>query len=181
MLQNWNATDQMGTVTTKKEKNMKKFAIISAVLFLGLSASATELNSIFYGIRSGIDTLSDVNRLRGQVIQTNAQKQELENKQETLQNSQPQNANYSNSETPKTNSSFVPSSAEDEGTAFTAKSNYAMGNIYLKQGKYREAIDSYYNAKMLFEAIGDTENAQKSEQVIEYAQEMRCEFGDYCQ
>ena len=175
MLQNWNATDQMGTVTTKKEKNMKKFAIISAVLFLGLSTSATELNSIFYGIRSGIDTLSDVNRLRGQVIQTNAQKQE------TLQNSQPQNANYSNSETPKTNSSFVPSSTEDEGTAFTAKSNYAMGNIYLKQGKYREAIDSYYNAKMLFEAIGDTENAQKSEQVIEYAQEMRCEFGDYCQ
>ena len=42
MLQNWNATDQMGTVTTKKEKNMKKFAIISAVLFLGLSTSATE-------------------------------------------------------------------------------------------------------------------------------------------
>lgn len=37
MLQNWNATDQMGTVTTKKEKNMKKFALKKQGLNLPLS------------------------------------------------------------------------------------------------------------------------------------------------
>lgn len=159
---------------------MKKFVVISVILLLGLSTQASDLNDIFYSIRNGVDILSDVNRLHGQVNQTNAQKRELENKQKTLQNSQQQTQNYSNSES-QNSSNNAASSSEDEGTAFTAKSNYAMGNIYLKQGKYREAIDSYYNAKMLFEAIGDTENAQKSEQIIEYAQEMRCEFGNYCQ
>lgn len=60
---------------------MKKLAILSIVLLCGLCCQATELNSIFYGIRNGIDVLSDVNRLRGQVNQTNAQQQEKVNKQ----------------------------------------------------------------------------------------------------
>lgn len=160
---------------------MKKLAILYIVLLCGLCCQATELNSIFYGIRSGIDTLSDVNRLRGQVIQTNAQKQQLENKQtteipQTTQQPVPQNSYYA----PQNADSYYGISANDEGTAFTAKSKFSQGNIYLRQEKYREAIDSYYEAMKLFESIGDTENAQKAGQAYDEAIEMRCEFGDYC-
>lgn len=160
---------------------MKKLAILSIVLLCGLSCQATELNSIFYGIRSGIDALSDVNRLRGQVIQTNAQKQQLENKQTTevpqiTQQPVPQNSYYA----PQNADSYYGISANDEETAFTAKSKFSQGNIYLRQEKYREAIDSYYEAMKLFESIGDTENAQKAGQAYDEAIEMRCEFGDYC-
>lgn len=73
------------------------------------------------------------------------------------------------------------SKAHAGDTAFTAKNYYSMGNVYLKQEKYREAVDSYYNAKKLFESIGDKENAKKAEEAYEMAGEMRCEFGDYCQ
>lgn len=160
---------------------MKKLTILSIVLICGLCCQATELNSIFYGIRSGIDALSDVNRLRGQVIQTNAQKQQLENKQTTevpqiTQQPAPQNSYYA----PQNADSNYGTSANYEGTAFTAKSKFSQGNIYLRQEKYREAIDSYYEAMKLFESIGDTENAQKAGQAYDEAIEMRCEFGDYC-
>lgn len=160
---------------------IKKFAIIFIVLVCGLCSQATELNSIFYGIRSGIDVLSDVNRLRGQVNQTNAQKQERENNQpaelpQPTQQPAQQNSYYDSQNT----NSYYESSKNNEGTAFSAKSKFSQGNIYLKQGKYREAIDSYYEAKELFESIGDTENAQKAEQAYDEAIEMRCEFGDYC-
>ena len=78
------------------------------------------------------------------------------------------------------NNSNYDTSARDEGTAFTAKSKFSQGNIYLRQEKYREAIDSYYEAKELFESIGDIDNAQKAGQAYDEAIEMRCEFGDYC-
>lgn len=101
-------------------------------------------------IDSDINVFPEFNRLRDQVNQTNAKKQKRE------------------------------SSKNHEGNAFSAKSKFSQGNIYLKQGKYREAIDSYYEAKELFESIGDTENAQKAGQAYDEAIEMRCEFGDYC-
>lgn len=180
MLQSWNATDQMDTVT-KGIKIMKSLIIISLLVLLsGNYCYASDMNSIFYGIRSGIDVLSDVNRLRGQVNQTNAQKQERANKptEESQATQQPvqQNSYYATQNT----NSYYESSKNEEGTAFSAKSKFSQGNIYLKQGKYREAIDSYYEAKELFESIGDTENAQKAEQAYDEAIEMRCEFGDYC-
>ncbi len=181
MLQSWNATDQMDTVT-KGIKIMKNLIIISLLILLsGNYCYASDMNSIFYGIRSGIDVLSDVNRLRGQVNQTNAQKQERENNQpaelpQTTQQPVQQNSYYDSQNT----NNYYESSKNNEGTAFSAKSKFSQGNIYLKQGKYREAIDSYYEAKELFESIGDTENAQKAEQAYDEAIEMRCEFGDYC-
>lgn len=144
---------------------------------------ASDMNSIFYGIRSGIDVLSDVNRLRGQVNQTNAQQQEQKRQQQTpeiRQNPQPTNTANSYYAPENTSNSNYDTSAKDEGTAFTAKSKFAEGNIYLRQEKYREAIDSYYEAMKLFEAMGDTENAQKAGQAYDEAIEMRCEFGDYC-
>lgn len=50
---------------------MKKLLILSLFcIFLANCSQATELDNIFHGIRSGIDVLSDVNRLRGQVNQT---------------------------------------------------------------------------------------------------------------
>jgi len=61
---------------------MKKILLLS--LLLGFTVNccyASNLNEIMYGIRGGIDILSDVNRLQGQVNQTNAQKQELERRQ----------------------------------------------------------------------------------------------------
>lgn len=160
---------------------MKKLAILSIVLLCGLCCQATELNSIFYGIRNGIDVLSDVNRLRGQVNQTNAQRQERADKNpvevpQATQQPVPQNSYYA----PQNTNSYYGTSANDEGTAFTAKSKFSQGNIYLRQEKYREAIDSYYEAMKLFESIGDTENAQKAGQAYDEAIEMRCEFGDYC-
>lgn len=146
---------------------------------------ASDVNSIFYGIRSGIDVLSDVNRLRGQVNQTNAQQQEQgkEKQQQTPEIRQNPKTYTTNSYyTPEnTNNSYYNPPTRDEGTAFTAKSKVAEGNLYLRQEKYREAIDSYYEAKELFESIGDNENAQKAEIGIQQATEMRCEFGDYCQ
>lgn len=81
---------------------------------------------------------------------------------------------------PVSESSYYANSERDEGTSFTAKTMFVQGNILLRKGKYREAIDSYYGAKELFESIGDTENAQKSERAYDEAIEMRCEFGDYC-
>lgn len=66
-------------------------------------------------------------------------------------------------------------------THFKAKSYYTNGSIYLKQEKYREAMDSYYEAKKLFELANDKENAKKAEEAMNHAMEMRCEFGDYCQ
>lgn len=157
---------------------MKKIVILT--LLLSLTANycyASDMNSIFYGIRSGIDVLSDVNRLRGQVNQTNAQQQEQKRQQQAPEIRQnPQNSYYA----PENTNSNYDTSARDEGTAFTAKSKFAEGNIYLRQEKYREAIDSYYEAMKLFEAIGDTENAQKAGQAYDEAIEMRCEFGDYC-
>ena len=89
------------------------------------------------------------------------------------------NAYYADYFTSKTNVSNS-KSKNQEDININAYSKYAKGNQYLKQGKYREAIDSYYEAKELFESIGDTENAQKAEQAYEEAIEMRCEFGDYC-
>lgn len=161
---------------------MKKIFVLTLLLGSTMNCCyAGNLNEIMYGIRGGIDTLSDVNRLRGQVIQTNAQKQQLENKQtteipQTTQQPVPQNSYYA----PQNTNSYYGTSANDEGTAFTAKSKFSQGNIYLRQEKYREAIDSYYEAMKLFEAIGDTENAQKAGQAYDEAIEMRCEFGDYC-
>ena len=161
---------------------MKNIMLLALLFTLCSSCSyASDMNSIFYGIRSGIDALSDVNRLRGQVIQTNAQKQQLENKQttevpQTTQQPAPQNSYYA----PQNADSNYGTSANDEGTAFTAKSKFSQGNIYLRQEKYREAIDSYYEAMKLFESIGDTENAKKAGQAYDEAIEMRCEFGDYC-
>ncbi len=162
---------------------MKKLLILSLFcIFLANCGQATELNSIFYGIRSGIDVLSDVNRLRGQVNQTNAQQQQLQSQQqapEIRQNPQPTNTQNSYYAPENINNSYD-TSARNEGTAFTAKSKFAEGNIYLRQEKYREAIDSYYEAMKLFESIGDIENAQKAGQAYDEAIEMRCEFGDYC-
>ncbi len=71
---------------------MKK--IIVLFLLLGFTANycyASNLNEIMYGIRGGIDILSDVNRLRGQVNQTNAQQQQTKEQQlpETSQTSFP--------------------------------------------------------------------------------------------
>lgn len=161
---------------------MKKLIIALILLLSGNFCDASDMNSIFYGIRSGIDVLSDVNRLRGQVNQTNAQQQQLQSQPQTReirQNPQPTNTQNSYYAPENTNSNYD-TSARDEGTAFTAKSKFSQGNIYLRQEKYREAIDSYYEAKELFESVGDTENAQKAGQAYDEAIEMRCEFGDYC-
>lgn len=163
---------------------MKKIIVLALFLILCETHSyASEMNSIFYGIRGGIDTLSDINRLRGQVMDTNAQQQEREKQQQSAEIRQiPQPTNTTNIyyvPENKSNSNYD-TSARDEGTAFTAKSKFAEGNIYLRQEKYREAIDSYYEAMKLFESIGDTENAQKAGQAYDEALEMRCEFGDYC-
>lgn len=81
---------------------------------------------------------------------------------------------------PASENSYYANSERDEGTSFSAKSNFAQGNILLKKGKYSEAIDCYNNAKELFQSIGDTQNVQKTEQALEHAYEMQCEFGDYC-
>ena len=163
---------------------MKKRIILYLLLLLSANfCYASDMNSIFHGIRSGIDVLSDVNRLRGQVNQTNAQQQQLQSQQqapEIRQNPQPTNTANSYYAPENTSNSNYDTSARDEGTAFTAKSKFADGNIYLRQEKYREAIDSYYEAMKLFESIGDIENAQKAGQAYDEAIEMRCEFGDYC-
>lgn len=162
---------------------MKKLIIALLLLLSGNFCYASDMNSIFYGIRSGIDVLSDVNRLRGQVNQTNAQQQQLQSQPQTReirQNPQPTNTVNSYYTHENTNDSNYDTSARDEGTAFTAKSKFSQGNIYLRQEKYREAIDSYYEAMKLFESIGDIENAQKAGQAYDEAIEMRCEFGDYC-
>lgn len=164
---------------------MKKIMPLVLLLFTLCSGHsyASDMNSIFHGIRSGIDVLSDVNRLRGQVNQTNAQQQQLQSQQqapEIRQNPQPTNTANSYYAPENTSNSNYDTSAKDEGTAFTAKSKFVEGNIYLRQEKYREAIDSYYEAMKLFESIGDTENAQKAGQAYDEAIEMRCEFGDYC-
>ena len=75
---------------------MKKIIPLVLLLFTLCSGHsyASDMNSIFHGIRSGIDVLSDVNRLRGQVNQTNAQQQQLQSQQqapEIRQNPQPTN------------------------------------------------------------------------------------------
>ena len=163
---------------------MKKLLILSLFcIFLANCSQATELDNIFHGIKSGIDVLSDVNRLRGQVNQTNAQQHEWQKQQqlpEIRDTPQPTNTANSYYAPENTNNSNYDTSAKDEGTAFTAKSKFSQGNIYLRQEKYREAIDSYYEAKELFESIGDIDNAQKAGQAYDEAIEMRCEFGDYC-
>lgn len=161
---------------------MKNLIIISLLVLLSENCCyASDMNSIFYGIRSGIDVLSDVNRLRDQVNKTNVKKQEKENNQpaelpQATQLHVQQNSYYDSQNT----NSYYESSKNNEDTAFSAKSKFSQGNIFLKQGKYREAIDNYYEAKELFESIGDTENAQKADQAYDEAIEMRCEFGDYC-
>lgn len=160
---------------------MKKIIVLS--LLLGFTANycyASNLNEVMYGIRGGIEILSDVNRLQGQVNQTNAQKQELERKQNLKTNPVQTNQNSYTPTSPKNTANYYNMQSRDEGTAFTAKTKFAEGNIYLRQGKYREAIDNYYEAKELFESIGNTENAQKAMQAYNTALEMRCEFGDYC-
>ena len=73
---------------------MKKLIIALLLLLSGNFCYASDMNSIFHGIRNGIDVLSDVNRLRGQVNQTNAQQQQLQSQQqahEIRQNPQPTN------------------------------------------------------------------------------------------
>lgn len=160
---------------------MKKILLLS--LLLGFTVNccyASNLNEIMYGIRGGIDILSDVNRLQGQVNQTNAQKQELERRQNPETNPVQINQNSYTPTSPNNTATYYNMQSRDDGTAFTAKTKFAEGNIYLRQGKYREAIDNYYEAKELFESIGDTENAQKAMQAYDTALEMRCEFGDYC-
>ncbi len=73
---------------------MKKLIIAVLLLLSGNFCYASDMNSIFYGIRSGIDVLSDVNRLRGQVNQTNAQQQQLQSQPQTREIRQkPQSAN----------------------------------------------------------------------------------------
>lgn len=73
---------------------MKKIVLLVLLFTLCSGYSyASDMNSIFHGIRSGIDVLSDVNRLRGQVNQTNAQQQQAP--PEIRQN--PQSANTTNS------------------------------------------------------------------------------------
>ena len=164
---------------------MKKIMPLVLLLFTLCSSYsyASDMNSIFHGIRSGIDVLSDVNRLRGQVNQTNAQQHEWKKQQqppEIRDTPQPTNTANSYYAPENTNNSNYDTSAKDEGTSLTAKFIFSQGNIYLRQEKYREAIDSYYEAKELFESIGDIDNAQKAGQAYDEAIEMRCEFGDYC-
>ena len=144
-----------------KNRWFVKKILLTTMLFGALTANfcfAAELNEIFYGVRGTVDALSDVNRLRGQVMQTNAQKQQIEQVQNNATNQ-----------------------TQGQDTSFSAKTSFANGNLYLKQGKYREAIDSYAEAKKLFASVGDSANAQKAEQAMQQAIEMRCEFGDYCQ
>lgn len=120
--------------------------------------------------------------LEVRLTRLNAQQQQLQSQPQTReirQNPQPTNTQNSYYAPENINNSYD-TSARNEGTAFTAKSKFAEGNIYLRQEKYREAIDSYYEAMKFFEAIGDTENAQKAGQAYDEAIEMRCEFGDYC-
>lgn len=145
---------------------MKK--IIITVLFCTMAiqlAYADDFSDVIYNIRSGIDIFSDITRLQGEFNQSNSVQ-----KQQNINTSNPL---YQNNNTYNTMS-------KNESTSFTAKSKFADGNIFLRQEKYREAIDSYHEAKVLFESIGDIENAQKAEQAYESALEMRCEFGDYC-
>lgn len=146
---------------------MKK--IIITVLFCTMAvqlAYADDFSDVIYNIRSGIDIFSDITRLQGEFNQSNSVQ-----KQQNINTSNPL---YQNNNTYNTMS-------KNESTSFTAKSKFADGNLFLRQEKYSEAIASYYEAKELFESIGDTENAQKAQQAYESALEMRCEFGDYCQ
>ena len=78
---------------------MKKIVLLVLLFTLCSGYSyASDMNSIFHGIRSGIDVLSDVNRLRGQVNQTNAQQQQLQSQQQAPEIRQnPQSANTTNS------------------------------------------------------------------------------------
>lgn len=122
---------------------------------------AKDINNTFDNVREAVDVLSEVNQLREQIIQTNMYKEKLEQKNNS-------NAQYS-------------TNYEEQSTLFNAKSFFARGNVYIKQEKYREAIDSYYEAKKLFELANDKENAKKAEEAMNHAIEMRCEFGDYCQ
>lgn len=140
--------------------NMKK--IIITVFFCTMAvqlAYADNFSDVIYNIRSGIDIFSDITRLQGEFNQSNSVQ-----KQQNINTSNPL---YQNSNTYNMIS-------KNESTSFTAKSKFADGNLFLRQEKYREAIE-------LFEAIGDIENAQKAQQAYESALEMRCEFGDYCQ
>lgn len=139
---------------------MKK--IIITVFFCTMAvqlAYADNFSDVIYNIRSGIDIFSDITRLQGEFNQSNSVQ-----KQQNINTSNPL---YQNSNTYNMIS-------KNESTSFTAKSKFADGNLFLRQEKYREAIE-------LFEAIGDIENAQKAQQAYESALEMRCEFGDYCQ
>ena len=66
----------------EREVNMKKriFTVVLCLSASVLACYADDFNNVLRGIRNSIDTLSDVNRFRGQVIQNNAQGKQLQQK-----------------------------------------------------------------------------------------------------
>lgn len=52
---------------------MKKLFITLILLSFVNTCYATDINDVLYGVRNSVETLSDVNRLREQIIQTNPQ------------------------------------------------------------------------------------------------------------
>lgn len=125
----------------EREVRMKKrlFAVVLCLSVSVLACQAEDFNNVLRGIRSGIDALSDVNRLRGQVIQTNAQKEQLQQKQTQLNNHSENHVQ------------------QPTDTASMAKQkSLAEGNIKFeeaenleKQEKYSDAIKAYESAYSL--------------------------------
>ena len=109
--------------------NMKK--IIITVFFCTMAvqlAYADNFSDVIYNIRSGIDIFSDITRLQGEFNQSNSVQ-----KQQNINTSNPL---YQNSNTYNMIS-------KNESTSFTAKSKFADGNLFLRQEKYREAIELF--------------------------------------
>lgn len=65
---------------------MKKIFISCFLVCILITSScfATDINSIFYGIRNGIDVLSDLNKLKNEIRQTNAKQQQPNKKQQMV-------------------------------------------------------------------------------------------------
>lgn len=125
----------------EREVRMKKrlFAIVLCLSVSVLACQAEDFNNVLRGIRSGIDALSDVNRLRGQVIQTNAQKEQLQQKQTQLNN---HSENHVQQPTNTASMSKQKSLAE-------GKIKFEEAENLEKQEKYSEAIKAYESAYRL--------------------------------